>query len=82
MRGCDETMMLRFIQLPQLHSRHFFLAESVLVADPEQGVSRTEGRLSRGESKEFAPTILAVTWLQGRTCAPSGTPILLVKIRL
>jgi len=79
--------MLRFIQLPQLHSRHFFLAESVLVADPEQGVSRTEGRLSRGESKEFAPTILAVTiigavWLQGRTCAPSGTPILLVKIRL
>jgi len=53
-------------------TRHFFLAESVLVADPEQGVSRTEGRLSRGKSKEFAPAILAVTingpvWLQGRS---------------
>jgi len=48
-------------------TRHFFLAESVLVADPEQGVSRTEGRLSRRESKEFAPAILVVT-INGPVC--------------
>jgi hypothetical protein len=45
------------------HTRHLFLAESVLVADTEQEVSCTEGRLSRGEStpKRFAPVILPVT---------------------
>jgi hypothetical protein len=36
-------------------TRHFFLAESVLVADPEQEVSRTEGRLSRGEPRLDLP---------------------------
>jgi hypothetical protein len=32
-----------------LHTRRFFLTKSVLVAEPEQEVSRTEGCLSRGE---------------------------------
>jgi len=35
-------------------ARHFFLAESVLVADPEQRVSRTEGRPSRSESRNLS----------------------------
>jgi hypothetical protein len=33
------------------YTRLFFLAEFVLVADPKQEVSHTEGRLSRGESR-------------------------------
>jgi hypothetical protein len=36
-------------------TRYFFLAKSVLVANPEQEVSRTKGRLSRGKSRLHLP---------------------------
>jgi len=36
-------------------TRHFFLSESVLVANPELRVSRTERRLSRDEPRLYFP---------------------------
>jgi hypothetical protein len=43
------SMQILMAQCIYLYSytQHFFLADSVFVADPEQEVSRTEDRLSR-----------------------------------
>jgi hypothetical protein len=54
--GVRDEFGLAFHIMSLLYSltRQFFLSESVLVANPELGVSRTKGRLSRSESKNLS----------------------------